>query len=732
MSTTLCSVCGTIGLGSGGDGFYYCLTCGTQSQDLVEQGMEDDGMVFNGVYNHAYRRRTPHSAPVQSQAEIDMQTQAEVLTQMQKVNMTTDQAFSQRAGGDADLDDEAMLRNYRFQQNDALDAETLASQLKERYLEGMQMMIQMQCEALVKKFGVSPLICGVFAPIWLRFVASTRVLERGWANETLQAADALSENLNRRQDGRDEDFEDINPPISKYKNSAIFKAEPRTSLYGKKARIVWAGSLKDRIPVAISLAISFLACHIAREAVLPTDLIKWALEGKLPYLAAFVDIEKSLSGVSKPWPLSPKYLLRPQHVIGAWQLELMSGCLAKRVGLQLPPVNFHSISCRFLKQLGFPVEELFPAVSRIYEWLLPPGLWISADTGDSPTRVYVMAMLVVVIRILYNIHGQGYWEKSLSDNTLASGSCDKNSNGDPSQDQLDRKSQRSTDSCVNGANVGNNCHDIHLTAKATGEIPVSSSGNITHFQDQELDATTMLHKLESWDRDDSDRFDYGKDLYTYLKYCNEVIFAGSKMSYDEENIIKHFWKLYEKLEKEDLDPINEAEGDAFFEPSINSTRYNSVSQSMSEDNVGLCQPDCKEIPTAGEPECSLRPGVKKENESGFSNIPLRESSGIKKDRNSSLESIISDMEQNGFHYIRPAKCHPPDTYLSYKKKKINRKFETVVHADYYILLRACARVVKVNAYALHSCVLNIERRLSWIEDRVVGVLRGKLLTGSQE
>lgn len=169
-----------------------------------------------------------------------------------------------------------------------------------------------------------------------------------------------------------------------------------------------------------------------------------------------------------------------------------------------------------------------------------------------------MAMLVVVIRILYNIHGQGYWEKSFSDNTLASGSCDKNSNGEPSQDQIDRKSQRSTDSCVNGANVGNNCHVIHLTAKAAGEIPVSSSGNKTDFQDQELDATTMLHNLESWDRDDSDRFDYGKDLCTYLKYCNEVIFAGSKMSYDEENIIKHFWKLYKKLEKEDLDPINEA------------------------------------------------------------------------------------------------------------------------------------------------------------------------------
>lgn len=729
MATTLCNVCGTFGLGNGGDGFYYCLTCGTQSQDLIEQTMEDDGMLFNGVYNHAYRRKMPHGAPVLSQAEIDMQTQAEVLTKMQKANTTSEQAFSQRVAGDADSDDEAMLRNYGFQRSDALDAETLASQLRERYLEGMQMMIQMQCEALVKKFGASPLICGVFAPIWLRFVASTKVLERGWANEALQAADALYEDLKQRLDGPNQDFEDINPPISKYKKSAIFKAESRTSLYGKKARIVWASSLKDRIPVTISLAISFLACHIAREAVLPTDLIKWALEGKLPYLAAFVDIEKSLSGISKPWPLSPKYLLRPQHVIGAWQLELMAGCLAKHIGLQLPPVNFHSISCRFLKQLGFPVNELFPAVSRIYEWSSsPPGLWLSADKNAHPTRVYVMAMLVVGIRILYNIHGQGYWEKSVRDNTLASGSCDKNSNGDPSQDQINRKSQRSTDSCVNGANVGNDCLDIHLMAKAAGEMPVSSSGNITHFQDQELDATTMLHNLESWDRDNSDKFDYGKDLCTYLKYCNEVIFAGSKMSYDEENIMKHFWKLYEKLEKEDLGPINEAEGDAFLDPSINSTRYNSAPHSMDENNVGLCQSDCKEIPSAGEPECSSRPGAKQEIEPAFQNIPLRESSGLKKIDNRSLESIISDMEQNGFHYIPPARRHPPDTYLSYRKKNIDRKLETVVHADYYILLRACARVIKVNAHALHSCVLNIEKRLSCIEDRVAGVLQEKLLT----
>ncbi|KAH9323592.1 hypothetical protein KI387_018231 [Taxus chinensis] len=182
-----------------------------------------------------------------------------------------------------------------------MDPETLASQLKEKYLDGMQMMIQMQCEALVEKFGVSPLICGVAGPIWLHFVASTHVLEQGWANESLQVADALHGDLKER----DQDYK------SKYQKSKKFKAEPRSSLYGKKTQIIWARSIKDRIRLTISLAISFLACHTAREAVLPTDVIKWALEGKLPYLAAFVNIEKMLSSVSQQWPLSPKYLLRP-------------------------------------------------------------------------------------------------------------------------------------------------------------------------------------------------------------------------------------------------------------------------------------------------------------------------------------------------------------------------------------------------------------------------------------
>ncbi|KAH9323593.1 hypothetical protein KI387_018232, partial [Taxus chinensis] len=313
----------------------------------------------------------------------------------------------------------------------------------------------------------------------------------------------------------------------------------------------------------------------------------------------------------------------------------MSGCLAKRIGLQLPPVNFHLISCRFLKQLGLPEDKIFPALSRMYEWSLPPGLWLSADINAFPTRVYVMGMFVVVIRIIYNIHGQGYFEKvSTANDAFASDSSNTTCDQDISRDQLDRVSYRLARSCLDNVNIKADCLPIHQVAKQPGEVLINSIESMACFQDHELDATTMLQNLETWHQENADRFglalplidaldlwtrhvptnkkamiapnhslgiplistlelwiftwqhdtlgkhklkfagaklpsvisdvhvedfflpvyfyshDYGKDLQTYLKYCKDVIFSGAKMSYKEEILVKHFWELYEKLEKE--------------------------------------------------------------------------------------------------------------------------------------------------------------------------------------
>lgn len=93
---------------------------------------------------------------------------------------------------------------------------------------------------------------------------------------------------------------------------------------------------------------------------------------------------------------------------------------------------------------------------------------------------------------------------------------------------------------------------------------------------------------------------------------------------------------------------------------------------------------------------------------------------------SRLGNIIYDMEQNGFQYVPPLRSCPPDSYVSYKKKVMSGKSHIVVHADYYILLRACARVIKVNAFVLHRCILKIEKELGCIEDRIAGILKKNL------
>ena len=85
------------------------------------------------------------------------------------------------------------------------------------------------------------------------------------------------------------------------------------------------------------------------------------------------------------------------------------------------------------------------------------------------------------------------------------------------------------------------------------------------------------------------------------------------------------------------------------------------------------------------------------------------------------------MEQDGFQYVPPLRSCPPDSYMSYMKKKVTgEKSHIVIHADYYILLRACARVIKVNVFVLHQCIFKIEKDLCFIEDRIEGILKENL------
>jgi len=253
-----------------------------------------------------------------------------------------------------------------------------------------------------------------------------------------------------------------------YKPRAKYRTEPH-NIFGQRAVMIWFRSLKKRIPLSCTLAVSYLACHVAREPVLPSDMMKWTSEGKLPYFSAFIEIEKRMGQPSSACPISSSVMFRPQRAVPVQKLESFAASIAQLIGLELPPVNFYAIAYRYLKKLSLPVEKILPYACRIYEWSMPPCLWLSLSTKyfRLPTHVYVMSILIVAIRILYNINGFGEWENSLARNDDA---VDNNEMGN--------------------AFSTNNGHDFGKESKDSAEDQVGP-------QKHELDSAWLIQHLQA-------------------------------------------------------------------------------------------------------------------------------------------------------------------------------------------------------------------------------------------
>ncbi|XP_058746390.1 TATA box-binding protein-associated factor RNA polymerase I subunit B-like [Vicia villosa] len=84
-----------------------------------------------------------------------------------------------------------------------------------------------------------------------------------------------------------------------------------------------------------------------------------------------------------------------------------------------------------------------------------------------------------------------------------------------------------------------------------------------------------------------------------------------------------------------------------------------------------------------------------------------------------IKQLKIDMEENRFCYMPPNVKPKKLDYVHYVRKKDKGALSYVAHADYYILLRAFARVAYDNDIRiLHIGVLSLERRLAWLEKKI--------------
>lgn len=676
-----CHVCGSVGFSDGADGFFYCGRCGSQAEDIIDTGVAEEDFVAKGdargaIYSASHRRQRHSIAP---KPEPLSQSQSQFLNNLTldddyrvENEETREETVADEVGPSGPSDFGLGLDG-----SDGLSFEDYYTQLRIRYVMGVQIMIELQCQALVEKFKASPLICGVAGTIWLRFVATTRVFDDEWADKVIQDSEM-------QKPGESEDLK----PRAKY------SAEPH-NIYGQRAVIIWHRSLKKKIPLSCSLVISFLACHIAREAILPTDILKWSLEGKLPYFAAFIEIEKQIGPPSSPCPLSSSFMFRPSEAIPLQKLEAQAASIADFIGLHLPPVNFYAIAFRYLEQLFLPVEKILPYACRVYEWSMPPDLWLSANELRLPTRVCVMSILIVTIRILYNVHGFGKWEMSLSSSSGSSSSSNR----------MVKLNASDNIKMMDGAKQGSPSHDLN----GSNEEPVTNS---SHAQKSEFDATELLCNLDARYDELIDTYEYSKDLPTYLQYCKDVVFAGLELPFEdheEEKIIEQLWEFYQN--QKDSEPSED----------LGVECGSALNEKRSRNDEGCINSIPKEKKKIRD-DCSVPLGLDGDDTSlnsqgGQKSVPTHQAS-VETLKEEAILRMKADMEENRFCYIPPRVNVKRFDYLHYVRKKDEGSYIYAAHADYYILLRACARVAQVDVRSMHVGVMSLERRLGWIEKRI--------------
>ncbi|KAL6630974.1 hypothetical protein ACP70R_028314 [Stipagrostis hirtigluma subsp. patula] len=497
----------------------------------------------------------------------------------------TPYAATPAAGGPAfdGFDEPSEPRDFALGAGAWGEPEELAARIRWRYVRGLQVILQEQLEVLVKQHRVSALVCGVAGTVWVRWVAASKVFDEMWARQLLADHEAVEY---KKQYGDDKKPEEV-----KYE---------------------WED---DILP-------------------LRKDKRKWAMEGKIPYVAGFTQVDRLLGSTLQDCPLDARQLFRPVRVIGAWQLEAAAGSIAQRVGLRLPAVNFYAIAQRCLKDLSLPIDRILPHACKIYEWTMPAELWLSSNPARIPTRVCVMAILIVALRVLYNINGQGIWEK-ICEGVRNAGGSDPDTNSAPSMKP----------DCSNSEEFGSR-ELLCAFAAAYDKI------NVGH--------------------------DYSNDLCSYLKYCKEIIFAGITYSAEEEHLIEIFWDMYKGIEGKN-------------------SKEHVKSQSQ------------------GTEKMTMTTGVNKRYRDG---TVVEASCFSATSGHDAMQVIKSEMQDHGFHYLPPKNPRISDGYLRYRRRRLTGGFVYVAHADYYMLLRAFAKLAEVDARIMHTSVLKLERRLACIEERI--------------
>ncbi|KAK3256214.1 hypothetical protein CYMTET_34639 [Cymbomonas tetramitiformis] len=381
----ICDVCGSCDLSTSDIGQLVCDTCGTQSQSYVEEQEE-----FEGV-EYLVGRRARKAAPKVVEEEED----------------------------ENEVDD----TDFR--------AHTTA------YVEGIQTILQMQCDALVEHHGCHPSLQKVVRRIWFAYLSKKRLLSTsflkkhtrlragnfglGPLNKTKTAAEHPGPNAAAQDEEADlegsaaardqagsgqeeeeavtegEENEEDPDGFQWHWRGAWRTHQPITKKIAQQIQLnQLMKKLEQEVYLDMTLALCYLGCVWLREAVLTADLVRWAVEGRLPFMSAHSHLSQEVR-LAAPWTR-----LCPRDIPSASDVDIAASTLLQELQLQMPPLNVPLLVRKCLLELGLE-EGLLEPICRLHSLLSHPDVWLEGRPvfAIKQPQKHIMALVLVTLSLLY-------------------------------------------------------------------------------------------------------------------------------------------------------------------------------------------------------------------------------------------------------------------------------------------------------------------------------------------
>jgi len=370
-----CVVCRATGIDAfapSETGFYVCLRCGTQSQrDAVEDVSE---LGFERTGEALVPGMTP-SAGGGGARRMGLRARRGGGTTRREEAAAVARALRERRAPN--------VRKRRAMRDERRGIEA--------YVGCFQELLMAQLDAIVGERGVDAVVVnadGVEATtrtIWERYLVASGATT-GFVDE---------------ENDKGEDDVTIGVGVGEKKNQKN-GGDDRGSLLTR---------MTSRLPMYATLGMVYVACARHREAILPCDLSRMAMEGTIPYLNANAIFKNRFGAeITRELPSENAFQITMVRAPTPERIVATAAYVAAKIGVQLPPVNASGLLTRFVRELNLHAG-VQAAAHRTLSLYLSPALWYGAPECVGTPESAVMATLVVALKMLYGLDGRTHTVK---------------------------------------------------------------------------------------------------------------------------------------------------------------------------------------------------------------------------------------------------------------------------------------------------------------------------------